>query len=139
VIPSSLTDTSRHTLLWSEKYDVAFKDVFSVQDEITRQITGALALRVSALELSLVSAKPPRNLEAYDLVLRGRDLLSRVTRSANAQARSSFERAIELDPSYARAYVGLGRVNLSSVIQGWTPDPCSSRTRGGSGPQGDQP
>ena len=47
----SLTDTSRHRLLWSEKYDVEPKDVFSVQDQITRQITGALAVRVSALEL----------------------------------------------------------------------------------------
>src|SRR3954467_15667130 len=91
----------------------------SVQDQITRQITGALAVRVSALELSQLAAKPPRNLEAYDLVLRGRDPLSRVTRSANAQARSFFERAIELDPTYAAAHVGLGRVDLSSAIQGW--------------------
>ena len=105
----------------AEKFDVEFKDVFSVQDEITRQITGALAVRVSALELEQAMAKPPRNLEAYDLVLRGRDLLSRVTRSANAQARSFFEQAIKLDPSYAPAYVGLGRVNLSSVVQGLTP------------------
>ena len=125
----SLTDTSRHALLWSEKYDVELKDVFSVQDQITRQITGALAVRVSALELSQAAAKPPRNLEAYDLVLRGRDLLSRVTRSANARARSVFERAIELDPSYGAAYVGLGRVDLSSAIQGWAADPSAALER----------
>ena len=128
-ITARLTDTSRGILLWSEKFDVEFKDVFSVQDEITRQITGALAVRVSALELEQAMAKPPRNLEAYDLVLRGRDLLSRVTRSANAQARSLFEQAIKLDPSYAPAYVGLGRVNLSSVVQGWTPDPSAALNR----------
>jgi len=125
-ITVNLTDTTQNTLLWSEKFDAELKDVFSVQDQITRQITGALAVRVSALELAQAMAKPPRNLEAYDLVLRGRDLLSRVTRSANAQARSLFDQAIKLDSSYAPAYVGLGRVNLSSVVQGWTPDPSSA-------------
>jgi class 3 adenylate cyclase/TolB-like protein len=70
-ITVSLTDTLRNILLWSEKFDVELKDLFSVQDQITRQITGALAVHVSALELEHAMAKPPRNLEAYDLVLRG--------------------------------------------------------------------
>lgn len=125
----SLTDTARSTVLWSEKYDAEPKDIFSVQDQITRKITGALAVRVTSLELAASSAKPPSNLEAYDLVLRGRDLQTRVTRLANAQARALFERAIELDPNYAAAYVGLGRVNLSAVARGWTPDPSEALER----------
>jgi adenylate cyclase len=116
----SLTDTNRSAILWSERYDVEPKDVFAVQDQITRKISGALAVRVTSLELARSAAKPPNSLEAYDLVLRGRDLLSRLTRSANAQARALFERAITLDPSYSPGYVGLGRVNLNSVTQGWT-------------------
>jgi adenylate cyclase len=119
----SLTDTSRSAVLWSEKYDVEPKDIFSVQDEITRRISGALAVRVSSLELARSAAKPPNNLEAYDLVLRGRDLLARLTRPANAEARSLFERAIELDPNYVPAYVGLGYVNTNAAAQGWTQDP----------------
>ena len=119
----SLTDTSRSAVLWSEKYDAEPKDIFSVQDQITRRISGALAVRVTSLELARSAAKPPNNLEAYDLVLRGRDLLTRLTRAANAEARSLFERAIELDPNYAPAYVGLGHVNLNAVSYGWTPDP----------------
>src|SRR5205085_4730661 len=107
-----LTDTGRSAVLWSEKYDVEPKDIFAVQDQITRRISGALALRVTSLELARSAAKPPNNLEAYDLVLRGRDLLSRLTRSANAQARALFERAIALDPYYAPAYVGLGQVDM---------------------------
>lgn len=118
----SLTDAARGTLLWSERYDAEPKDIFSVQDEITRRVTGALAVRVTSLELANAAAKPPNNLEAYDLVLRGRDLVSRGIRSANAQARSLFERAIELDPSYAPAYVGLGRVNFLAAAQGWAAD-----------------
>jgi adenylate cyclase len=125
----SLTDTNRNAVLWSEKYDAEPKDVFAVQDQITRRVSGALALRVTGLELARSSAKPPNNLEAYDLVLRGRDLLSRLTRSANAQARDLFERAIALDPNYAPAYIGLGQVDVRASNQGWTQDPSEALER----------
>ena len=103
----SLTDTARGVVLWSERYDTEPKDIFSVQDQITRQISGTLAIRVTNLELASSAAKPPNNLEAYDLVLQGRALQHRLTRSNNARARSLFEQAIKLDPVYAPAYVGL--------------------------------
>jgi TolB-like protein len=117
----SLTDTVRGTVLWSDKYDVDAKDIFSVQDRTTR-ISGMLAVKVTSLELARSAVKPPGSVEAYDLVLQGRDLLSRHTRSNNAQARTLFERAIMLDSGYAPAYVGLGRVNFYAVAQGWTFD-----------------
>jgi class 3 adenylate cyclase/TolB-like protein/Tfp pilus assembly protein PilF len=125
----SLTDTDRNAVLWSEKYDTEPKDIFAVQDQITRRISGALAVRVTSLEVARSAAKPPNNLEAYDLVLRGRALLSRLTRSGNAQARDFFERAIALDPNYAPAYVGLGLVNLLASNTGWTEDPVETRER----------
>jgi adenylate cyclase len=125
----SLTDTNRSAVLWSEKYDAEPKDIFAVQDQITRRISGALALRLKSIELARSAAKPPNNLEAYDLVLRGRALVSRLTRSANAQARDLFERAIVLDPNYAPAYVGLGLVNMRSSLMGWTQDPGEARER----------
>jgi len=125
----SLTDTNRSAVLWSEKYEAEPKDIFAVQDQITRRISGALALRVTSLELARSAAKPASNLEAYDLVLRGRDLLSRSTRSANAQARDLFERAIALDPNYAPAYVGLGQVDMRASNLGWTQDPGEARER----------
>jgi adenylate cyclase len=68
-------------------------------------------------------------LEAYDLVLRGRDMAARVNRSANSQARALFKRAIELDPNYAPAYIGLGRVELNGALQGWTADPDAAVQR----------
>jgi len=124
----SLTDTNRNAVLWSEKYEAEPKDIFAVQDDITRRVAGALALRVTSLERERSAAKPPNNLEAYDLVLRGRALLSH-TRSGNAQARAFFERAIALDPNYAPAYVGLGLVNLLASNIGWTEDPIDARER----------
>jgi adenylate cyclase len=127
----TLTDTNRSAVLWSEKYEAEPKDIFAVEDQITRRITGALALRVTGLELARSATKPPNNLEAYDLVLRGRDLLNRLTRPGNADARGLFEQAIALDPNYAPGYVGLGRVDLNSVTQGWTQYPVETLKRAG--------
>jgi class 3 adenylate cyclase/TolB-like protein len=128
----SLTDANRGAVLWSEKYEAEPKDIFAVQDQMTRQISGALAARVTSLELVRSTAKPPSRLEAYDLVLRGRDLLHRLVRSSNAQARTLFEQAIAIDAGYAPGYIGLGRVNLNSVTQGWTQFPGEILERAGS-------
>jgi adenylate cyclase len=124
-----LTDAARGTQLWSENYDVAPMDIFSVQDDITRRIAGTLASRLSNLELAKVATKPPSNLETYDLVLRGRELLNRVNRTANSQARALLRQAIEADPNYAPAYIALGRVELNGVMQGWTADPQGALQR----------
>jgi len=64
----SLTDTNRSDVLWSEKYEAEPKGVFGVEDQITRRISGALAVRVTSLELARSTAKPPNDSEAYDLV-----------------------------------------------------------------------
>jgi tetratricopeptide (TPR) repeat protein len=73
--------------------------------------------------------RPPKSLEIYELVLRGRDMLSRLTRTATSNARAMFERAIELDPTYAPAWVGLGHADLRAVHLGWTPDPAGTLRR----------
>ena len=125
----NLTDTSRSQVLWSEKYDAEPKDIFAVQDQITRRISGALAVRVTSLELTRSAAKRPDSMEAYDLVLRGRALSAHLTRADNAEAHTLFERAIELDPKYAPAYVGLGRVDIHAVTEGWTANPSEALER----------
>ncbi|MBI4207985.1 MAG: tetratricopeptide repeat protein [Betaproteobacteria bacterium] len=124
-----LIDASRGAVLWSQQYDTEPRDVFAVQDDITRRIAGTLAVRLSDVELAKAAAKPPGSLEAYDLVLRGRDLLSRATRMSNSQARSMFERASALDPNYVPAIVGLGLVDLNAVRFGWTADPLEALQR----------
>jgi adenylate cyclase len=125
----SLTDTARSQVLWSEKYDAVPKEIFEVQDQITRRISGALAVRVTSLELTRSTAKRPDSMEAYDLVLRGRALSAHLTRAENAEARGLFERAIGLDPKYAPAYVGLGRVDVHAVTEGWTANPSEALER----------
>jgi adenylate cyclase len=128
-ISVQLVDASNGTLLWSTQYDAEPKDIFSIQDNITRQVSGALAVKLTKLEQARSIAKPPNNLEAYDFVLRGRASMTRQTRSANVEARGLFQRAIDIDPSYAAAYVGLGGTYLRSLILGWTDQPVETLKR----------
>jgi adenylate cyclase len=124
-----LTDLPRGMLLWSESYDSSAATIFAIEDDIIIRIAGALAVKVTNLQQSRLAGKSTGSLEAYDLVLRGRDLLTRLNRTAHSQARAMFERAITLDPQYAGAYVGLGRIDLSAAALGWTEDPGSALRR----------
>ena len=124
-----LTEAAGGTLVWSENYDALPKDIFSVQEDITRRIAGTMAVRVSALEEARAAAKPPDNLEAYDLVLHARSLYARGTRTALSQTRPLFEKAIELDSNYVPAYVGLGLVELDAIAEGWTSNPTVAMQR----------
>jgi adenylate cyclase len=117
-----LVDTSNGRLLWSERYDEAPREVFAVQDDIVRHIANALFIRVWKIEAAQATAKPPGNLEAYELTLRGSSLYLQFKRLTNAQARSLFEQALRLDGAYPPALVGLGWVDVFSSDQGWTED-----------------
>ena len=78
-------ETGRH--LWSETYDEAFEDLFTVQDEIARRVVGAAAAKLTRFEQERVLTKPTVNLAAYEYVLRGRDRLVNATRQQNDAAR----------------------------------------------------
>jgi adenylate cyclase len=128
-ISMRLAETSNDAIIWADQFDTDVNQVFAIQDEITRKITGALAVRLTNAEQARVALRPPKTLETYELVLRGRDMLSRLTRTATSNARVFFERAVELDPSYAPAWVGLGHTDLRAVHLGWTPDPAGALRR----------
>jgi TolB-like protein len=118
----ALTDTLSGRLLWSQQYDEEMKDLFTVQNAVARQVAGALAVSVTQSEERRALSKPAQNLDAYDLVLRGRELLLRGTRAANREARQFFERAIVLDRQYADAYAWNGKAYLDVVNFGWAED-----------------
>ncbi|MCH8113437.1 MAG: tetratricopeptide repeat protein [Proteobacteria bacterium] len=108
-ITAQLVEAATGHHLWAERYDRELEDVFAVQDEVTRQIVATLAGKLDATELRRARGAGERteNLEAYDLVLRGRERLSRFTLEDNLAARRLYEEAVALDPDYARAYAGL--------------------------------
>lgn len=116
----TLNEVASGVLLWSESYDAPDRTILAIEDDIALRIAGALAVKLTNLEQKRAASQAAGSMEAYDLVLRGRDLLAHVNRTAHSDARTLFERAIELDPYYAAAYVGLGRADLSAVALGWT-------------------
>jgi TolB-like protein/DNA-binding winged helix-turn-helix (wHTH) protein/Tfp pilus assembly protein PilF len=110
-------------VLWSSRYDEALADLFALEDKITVEIAGALAIRVTRIEQQKVSGKPAESLEAYDYVLRARPALQRPTRANNAEARALLRRAIKIDPNSAAAYSALAETYHISVAMGWAESP----------------
>jgi len=119
-VNAELTEAATERHLWSHAYDSEIKDVFSLQDDIARQVVGAAAVELTRFERDRVLAKPTQNLAAYEYVLRGREHLSRATRDSNDEAQDMFQHAIDLDPSYAAAYAELGLSIGEAVVSGWT-------------------
>ena len=124
-----LSDAMKGTLLWSERYDGRGSEVFEIQDKIVRDIVGALAVKLSALEQQRVAAKPVENLEAYELVLRARELMRAVERSANREARGLLAQAIKLSPAYAEAHAALAYAEFQRTVFGWMEDPAEGLRR----------
>jgi TolB-like protein/class 3 adenylate cyclase len=124
-----LSDAAKGTLLWSERYDGQGRDVFAIQDRIVRDIAGTLAVKLTAIELQRAAAKPPERLEAYELVLRARELLRGVERSPNREARALVAQAIKLSPSYAEAHAASAYAEFQRAVFGWMEDPADGLRR----------
>ncbi|HEV2100914.1 MAG TPA: winged helix-turn-helix domain-containing protein [Stellaceae bacterium] len=110
-------------VLWSARFDSPAAELFSLQDKIAADIAGILAVQVNRAEGRREFAKPPQNLEAYDLVLRARPALLRPGRGSVAAARVLLRQAIALDPNSAAAYAGLAESYYIAVSMGWAEEP----------------
>src|SRR6266404_621623 len=93
--------------LWSERYDRQLQDVFAIQDEIAENIVRALRVVLGEDERRALEKTPTENVQAYEYYLRGQQVKSLMRRSPLEYARRMFERAIELDPNFARAHAGV--------------------------------
>ena len=102
-----LVDTKTHQELWSERFERPLADVFVVQDEITAKLAQLLRAKVSEAERQRLAKRYTRSLDAYDDFLRAEALFLVRRSDENAAARELYRKAIELDPSFARAYAGL--------------------------------
>ncbi|MGI8498880.1 MAG: protein kinase domain-containing protein [Gemmatimonadaceae bacterium] len=105
-ISARLVNAADGYQLWSESYDREMRDVFAVQDEITRAIVGALRIRLpgrgSAPLVGVQTADP----EAHSFYLKGRYFWNKRTKDALIAAIGLFRQATDRDPTYALAYVG---------------------------------
>lgn len=102
-----LVEPAQGRQLWAERYDATAAELHDVQDAICARIARTLAGHVDEARLKIARRAPLASLEVYDCWLRGLDCLRRGTLEADADARRFFERALELDASYAPAYAGL--------------------------------
>ena len=105
-ITAQLVNAGNGFQIWSETYDRELQGAFALQDEITRAIVEALKIK---LAVSLPAHQPP-NMEAYDLYLQGLYLSNKGSEQDLRKALNFFERALEKDPTLARAWTGIAKV-----------------------------
>jgi adenylate cyclase len=106
-INAQLIDASSGHHLWAERYDGDMSDIFALQDNITRKIISALALKLTANEEKAVTNRGTDNLQAYDSFLKGWQGYRMMTKEGFAEAKIHLGKAVELDPEFARAYAAL--------------------------------
>jgi TolB-like protein/tetratricopeptide (TPR) repeat protein len=95
------------THLWADTFDRQLTDIFDVESEIAKTIAGTLQAKLTGSEQNAIAARPTENTEAYQLYLKGRFFWNKRTGENLNKAADYFNRAIETDPNYALAYVGL--------------------------------
>jgi serine/threonine-protein kinase len=106
-IVAELIDADADQQLWAETYDRQLTDVFAIQSDVALHIADALRAELSVDEATRIRKEPTQNLQAYQLYLQGRHYLVQFTSEGMRRGIWYFQRAIELDPSYAQAYAGI--------------------------------
>ncbi len=115
--------------VWAQRYDRKVTEVFYVQDEMTRSIVNALAVKVTRQEKSRLAQRATDSLKAYDFFQEGQRAYKGRTKEDLEQARELYQKAIELDPNYGRAY-GAMAISLAWDYQrGWTDTPIETLDR----------
>jgi len=118
-INAQLIDATTGGHLWAERYDGSLTDVFGLQDVVVRQIVGALAVNLTTTESTRTRLEETSVAAAYDAFLQGRDHYRNRTPEDYAKAISFYEKAIELDPDYSRAYAVLAGVYWELIDLNW--------------------
>jgi serine/threonine-protein kinase len=127
-ITAQLIDVANGYNLWSETYDRQLEDVFAIQDEISRAIVEALKVRLVGDTGQLVVPET-ENMEAYTLYLKGRFFFNKFTEADLKKGLDFFQKALQEDPAYARAYAGIADC-WSNLADDWVvPDDAYPRAK----------
>ena len=125
-IQIQLIDAISGRSLWSEKFDGDLGEIFKFQDEVTALIAARLSVEIDAAEYQRQKSAAPNKLQAYGLVLRGRDIFQHLKRESNLHARRLFEQAVDVEPLYARSHVGISRTLNDAWRFNWADPPEAS-------------
>ncbi len=121
-INAQLIDAATGFHLWAERFERHFEDIFALQDDVTSSIVAALEVELSEAEERKLAQRYTSSFKAYDEFLKGWEQLFRGTVEANLRAREHFERALQLDPAFARAYANLALTYFSGQTGVAMPD-----------------
>ncbi len=107
VIQADLVDAVDGSQLWGERYNRRLADIFGVQEDIVREISEKLRLRLTGEEKKRMTKRHTENSQAYQAYLKGRFYWNKRTEEGLKKGIEYFQQAIEIDPGYALAYTGL--------------------------------
>ncbi len=106
-VQTELVDVANGSQLWGEQYNRKLSDLLAVQEDISREISGRLRLRLTGEEKTRVAKRPTENIEAYQLYLKGRYYWNKRTEEGFHKAIEYFSEATEKDRNYGLAHAGL--------------------------------
>src|SRR6202453_3385430 len=109
-LTAQLIQVKDQTHLWSQDYDYPVSDILNVEDNVARAVAHEIRLRLTSQQQQGLTQSHPVNPEAFDAYMQGFYFFERNTTQDAVLAEKYYERATQLDPSYASAWVGLSRV-----------------------------
>jgi tetratricopeptide (TPR) repeat protein len=121
-LTAQLIQVKDQTHLWSQDYDYPIKDILIVEDDVAKAVGHQIQLRLSSKQQAGLSRPHAANQEAFDAYLQGYYFFERNTNKDTDMAAKYFERATQLNPSYALAWVWLSRVRNWQTNVGLIPD-----------------
>src|SRR5262249_27473606 len=119
-ISVELINAQDNSEIYGQQYNRKLADVFAVQEEIAKEISEKLRLKLSGAEKQLLAKRPTENLKAFQFYLQGRAYSQRRTREDLLAAIGYYERAIDEDHNYALAYAGLADAYEGLGVRGYT-------------------
>jgi serine/threonine protein kinase/Tfp pilus assembly protein PilF len=128
-VQAELVDAARECQLWGERFQRKMADIFTVEEDIAKQISGTLRLKLSGQDRERLLKRPTQNTEAYQIYLKGRYHWNRRTRDGLKKAIEYFQSAVERDPGYAMAHAGLADGYL--VLSFFVPNPAMGFAQAG--------
>jgi TolB-like protein/DNA-binding winged helix-turn-helix (wHTH) protein/Tfp pilus assembly protein PilF len=120
-LTAQLVEVKNQTHLWSQDYEYPTKDIFSVEEDVAKAVSREVQLRLTSWQRAELVRQRPANAEAFDAYMQGFYFFERNTDDDTNRAAKSFERAVQLDPSYALAWVGFSRALHWQAVRGLIP------------------
>ena len=126
IVTVNLVDTHDDGVVWADRFSGTTDDVHSMRDEIRTHVLAALEIQIPMREAAVARLGVPDDLDAWSNYHLGLQHVYRFNRADNAAAAQLFQRAVTLDPRFARAHAGLSFVHFQTAFMRYTDDVAGS-------------